>query len=171
MICEKCKGKMNWSIEGATQGWRCPMCGWNIITTYIEDIDRDETEYSLYIKNVTEVDAEKIKFVAKTANVNFVIAKQMLEKRGSIIFLMGLAQNVLGYRHPAAILDRSKNKCCGLITDSEELKNNQLCFSVDTTVLHLFSDLSRTCPRTSGGWVPPLALMPKNNRSVSFLVA
>lgn len=72
---------MNWSIEGATQGWRCPMCGWNIITTYIEDIDRDETEYSLYIKNVTEVDAEKIKFVAKTANVNFVIAKQMLEKR------------------------------------------------------------------------------------------
>ena len=59
MICEKCKGKMNWSIEGATQGWRCPMCGWNIITTYIEDIDRDETEYSLYIKNVTEVDAEK----------------------------------------------------------------------------------------------------------------
>jgi len=60
MICEKCKGKMNWSIEGATQGWRCPMCGWNIITTYIEDIDRDETEYSLYIKNVTEVDAEKM---------------------------------------------------------------------------------------------------------------
>ena len=53
MICEKCKGKMNWSIEGATQGWRCPMCGWNIITTYIEDIDRDETEYSLYIKNLT----------------------------------------------------------------------------------------------------------------------
>ena len=90
---------------------------------------------------------------------------------GSIIFLMGLAPNVLVYRHPAAILDRSKNKCCGLITDGEELKNNQLCFSVDTTVLHLFSDLSRTCPHTSGGWVPPLALTPKNNRSVSFVVA
>lgn len=86
-------------------------------------------------------------------------------------FSYGLAPNVLGYRHPAAILDRSKNKCCGLITDGEELKNNQLCFSVDTTVLHLFSDLSRTCPRTSGGWIPPLALTPKNNRSVSFLVA
>lgn len=92
-------------------------------------------------------------------------------KFGSIIFLMGLPPNGLGYHHPAAILDRSKNKCCGLITDGEELKNNQLCFSVDATVLHLFSDLSRTCPRTSGGWVPPLALTPKNNRSVSFLVA
>ena len=46
-------------------------------------------------------------------------------KKGSIIFLMGLAPNVLGYRHPAAILYRSKNKCCGLITDGEELKNNR----------------------------------------------
>ena len=71
---------MNWSIEGATQGWRCPVCGWNIITTYIDEINTDETEYSLYIKKALEIDAEKIKFVAKTANVNFVIAKQILEK-------------------------------------------------------------------------------------------
>lgn len=76
---------MNWSIEGATQGWRCPVCGWNIITTYIDEINIDETEYSLYIKKVTEIDAEKIKFVAKTANVNFVIAKQMLEKKEACI--------------------------------------------------------------------------------------
>ena len=90
---------------------------------------------------------------------------------GQSFFLWVCPPNGLGYHHLAAILDRSKNKCCGLITDGEELKNNQLCFSVDATVLHLFSDLSRTCPRTSGGWVPPLALTPKNNRSVSFLVA
>ena len=80
MICEKCKGKMNWSIEGATQGWRCPMCGWNIITTYIEDIDRDETEYSLYIKNVTEVDAEKIKFVAKQSGAGKVCAGEWVPR-------------------------------------------------------------------------------------------
>lgn len=85
MICEKCKKKMKWSIEGATQGLRCPTCGWNIITTYIDDINTDETEYSLYIEKVTEVDTEKIKFVAKTANVNFVIAKQMLEKKEACI--------------------------------------------------------------------------------------
>ena len=92
-------------------------------------------------------------------------------KLGQSFFLWVCPPNGLGYHHLAAILDRSKNKCCELITDGEELKNNQLCFSVDATVLHLFSDLSRTCPRTSGGWVPPLALTPKNNRSVSFLVA
>ena len=123
-------------------------------------------EYNVSIRN-TEMERKSsyISFLL-TNSENF---KEI--KLGSIIFLMGLASNVLGYRHPAAILDRSKNKCCGLITDGEELKNNQLCFSVDTTVLHLFSDLSRTCPRTSGGWIPPLALTPKNNRSVSFLVA
>lgn len=71
---------MNWSIEGATQGWRCPACGWNIITTYVDEINVDETEYSLYIRNVQEIDKEKIKFIAKTANVNFVIAKQMLQE-------------------------------------------------------------------------------------------
>ena len=56
MICEKCNGKMNWSAEGATQGWRCPVCGRNI---------SDETEYGLCTKNVTEVDTEKIKFVSR----------------------------------------------------------------------------------------------------------
>ena len=70
---------MNWNIEGATQGWRCPVCGWSIVTTYIDDINLDMTEYSLYIKNESEIDREKIKFVATTANVNYIIAKQMLE--------------------------------------------------------------------------------------------
>ena len=35
MICEKCKGKMNWSIEGATQGWR-----WNGIKYVYKKINR-----------------------------------------------------------------------------------------------------------------------------------
>ena len=81
MVCEKCKEEMNWSIEGATQGWRCPVCGWNIITTYIDEISADETEYSLYIRNVQEIDKDKIKFVAKTANVSFIIARQMLQEK------------------------------------------------------------------------------------------
>lgn len=81
MRCEKCKGEMYWSIEGSTQGWKCPNCGWNIVTTYIDGIDADDTEYSLYIRNVIEIDKEKIKFVAKTASVNFLIAKQMLAEK------------------------------------------------------------------------------------------
>ena len=43
MCCEKCKEKMNWYIKGTTQGWICPACGWNIVTTHIDEIDADET--------------------------------------------------------------------------------------------------------------------------------
>lgn len=81
MVCEKCKKKMNWNIEGAIQGWKCPVCGRNIITTYIDEINVDETEYSLYLNNKSQIDKEKIKFIAKTAGVSFFIAKQMLEKK------------------------------------------------------------------------------------------
>lgn len=85
MTCEKCMREMYWTIEGATQGWRCPDCGWSIITTYIDPIYSDVTEYSLYVRNVLKIDREKIKLVAKTAGVNFIIAKQMLEENNVCI--------------------------------------------------------------------------------------
>ena len=42
---------MKWSIEGATQEWRCSVCGWNIITTYIDEINTDEEESISKIMN------------------------------------------------------------------------------------------------------------------------
>jgi len=81
VICEKCKGEMNFSIKGSEQGWSCPVCGWGIVTTYIDEIDADMTEYSLCIRNVQEIDKEKIEFIAKIANVNFIIARQMLQEK------------------------------------------------------------------------------------------
>lgn len=81
MKCEECKRNLIYKIEGSTQGWGCPVCGGNVVTTYIDEIIADNTEYSLYMKDVQEIDTEKIRFVAKTAGVNFVAAKQMLLKR------------------------------------------------------------------------------------------
>lgn len=72
---------MKWGIKGSTQGWRCPICGWNVVTTYINEINIDETEYSLYIRDVSEIDYEKIKIVAKIVNTSFVIARQMLQEK------------------------------------------------------------------------------------------
>lgn len=87
MLCEKCKGKMDRVVDPAhaTQGWICSVCGWGAVTTYIEEIYCDATEYSLYFKNVSDIDVEKIKLVAKTACVNFLPAKQMLEKEEACI--------------------------------------------------------------------------------------
>lgn len=81
MICEKCKVEMDWSIEGSAQGLRCPLCGsWGLVTTYIDEIYVDNTEYSLCIRKGSESNKEKIKCVAKIAKVNFLVAKQMLEE-------------------------------------------------------------------------------------------
>lgn len=80
MICEKCRKEMCHFIEGSTQGWRCPLCGWDIITTYIADIYTDLTEYSLYANRDADVNTDKIRLVAQIANVNFIVARQMLEE-------------------------------------------------------------------------------------------
>ena len=93
MICEKCKEKMQWIIEGSTQGWKCPACGWNIITTHVDDMIADMTEYSIYIKSVQEIDKEKIKFVSKIANVSFVVAKKMLQE-GDVCILKAKASRI-----------------------------------------------------------------------------
>ncbi len=85
MICERCRAKMNWKVDGSIQGWFCSVCGWSVITTYIDDINLDMTEYSLFIKNASEIDRKKIKLIAQIANVSFIIAKRMLEEKEACI--------------------------------------------------------------------------------------
>ena len=47
MICEKCKEKMNWFIDGCIQSWICPLCGWDIVTIYIYILMKRNTVYIL----------------------------------------------------------------------------------------------------------------------------
>ena len=80
MLCEKCKINMIHICENSVQGWSCPVCGWEILTTHIAKIYQDITEYSIFTKKVTHIDKEKIKTISRIAGVNYIIAKQMLEK-------------------------------------------------------------------------------------------
>ena len=50
MLCEKCKTNMIHVCENSVQGWSCPVCGWGTLTTYIDKIHQDMTEYSMYKK-------------------------------------------------------------------------------------------------------------------------
>lgn len=81
-----------WYVKNARQEWIMALkvihkdgaalaCGWNILTTYIDEIELDMTEYSLYINNECDVSIEKIKYIARIANVNYVTVKQMLGKK------------------------------------------------------------------------------------------
>lgn len=93
MVCEKCKNQMVHQCENSVQGWSCPICGWSILTTYIDEIYQDTTEYSVFIKNETCIDIEKIRLVSKIAGVNFIAAKQMLAK-GDVCILKATAVEI-----------------------------------------------------------------------------
>lgn len=69
---------MNWFVKDSAQGWMCPSCGWNLMTTNINEIYEDITEYSIYLRKVNEVNIEKIKFIARIAGISFTIARKML---------------------------------------------------------------------------------------------
>lgn len=85
MLCEKCKTNMIYVRENSVQGWSCPVCGWGILTTYIDEIYQDMTEYSIYTKSIEKIDKDKIRVISRIAGVNYFVAKQMLEKEGICI--------------------------------------------------------------------------------------
>ena len=85
MLCEKCKTNMIHVCENSVQGWSCPVCGWGTLRTYIDKIHLDMREYSICTKSITNIDKDKIKVISKIAGVNYIVAKQMLEKEGICI--------------------------------------------------------------------------------------
>lgn len=85
MVCENCKTSMNWFSENSVQGWRCSGCGWSVVTTDIDNIYKDMTQYSIYIKKVNNANMEQIKIIAKIAGVNYLAAKQMLMENHACI--------------------------------------------------------------------------------------
>lgn len=86
MKCEKCKKDMIQKKKGNVQGWICPVCGWNILTTYLDDIYIDNTEYSIFIKDANGINNDKIKFIAKLCGVNYIIAKKLLMTKNVYVF-------------------------------------------------------------------------------------
>ena len=85
MLCEKCKTNMIHVHENSLQGWSCPVCGWGILTTHIDKIQQDMTEYSICIKGIANIDKDKIKVISQIAGANYIVAKQMLEQEGICI--------------------------------------------------------------------------------------
>ncbi len=76
MKCQECQNEMVKFKEGYVQGWLCQNCGWNILTS---DID-EPNKYNICIKDVSDdnIDVSVIKTIAQIANVNYLIAKKIL---------------------------------------------------------------------------------------------
>lgn len=87
MMCDKCKVDMVYFREMPHQGLKCPICGEiGVVATWFDELHSDDTEYSIFIKKVTGADVAKIRMISKIAAVNYLTAKQMLEK-GDICIL------------------------------------------------------------------------------------
>ncbi|NET62610.1 MAG: hypothetical protein F6K47_42920 [Symploca sp. SIO2E6] len=43
--CEACGARVEYRIEGSTQGLFCTQCGWSLVTTYIPKIAWGITQY------------------------------------------------------------------------------------------------------------------------------
>ena len=51
MLCKKCHTEMTVMQEDNVSGLICPKCGWNIVTTKIDDIMLDTQLYQLFSIN------------------------------------------------------------------------------------------------------------------------
>jgi hypothetical protein len=78
MKCEKCNSEMIGFKEKSVQGVKCPNCGWSILTSYINEINTDNTVYTISISKVKKVNISQIKLIAKLVNVNYLQAKEIL---------------------------------------------------------------------------------------------
>lgn len=86
MQCEKCKSNMKYFCEGSVQGWLCPLCGEEIITTYIDPMSQDATVYRIYIRSTAEINSLKIKLISQLSGVNYITARNILVEGDACVF-------------------------------------------------------------------------------------
>ena len=65
MLCKKCHTEMTVMQEDNVNGLICPKCGWNIVTTKIDDIMLDTQLYQLYILKNEHIIGIKFEYYQK----------------------------------------------------------------------------------------------------------
>ena len=94
-ICKKCGGEMIPVIEDSVQGLKCIQCGeWGYMTTYIAEIQTDNTIYSIYLLLDNPITLQTVKSVALVSGCNYLKAKELMSKINSKI-LEGTVETVL----------------------------------------------------------------------------
>lgn len=66
-------------------GMECPKCKWGWITTEIDTIAEDNTNYKVWLEPGNSQDLGNIKLVAAIANVNYIKAKELLSSKDRIL--------------------------------------------------------------------------------------
>ncbi|MDD1149602.1 MULTISPECIES: hypothetical protein [Pseudomonas] len=93
ILCERCGERLEVFSENSSKGSRCPGCGWSVVTTDIPGIKIDETKYEVKCGGDYK-NKDHIKAVSEVVGCNFVVAREILKKDLSLVFV-GQAVEVL----------------------------------------------------------------------------
>lgn len=95
--CEVCGGELEYRREGSTQGYFCKNCDWAVVTTYIPEIEMDDTCYEIRVANADYENASHIKAVSAVSGLNFLATRKLLQTRAPVVF-RGMATEAVRVR-------------------------------------------------------------------------
>lgn len=87
MLCKKCHTEMTVMQEDNVSGLICPKCGWNIVTTKIDDIMLDTQLYQLYILKNEHINRNQIRILSKISGMNYICIKQNIVTRNKTLLI------------------------------------------------------------------------------------
>jgi len=90
MLCKKCHTEMTVMQEDNVNGLICPKCGWNIVTTKIDDIMLDTQLYQLYILKNEHINRNQIRILSKISGMNYICIKQNIVTRKRYLLVIEL---------------------------------------------------------------------------------
>ena len=85
MICEKCNTEMNYFQNGQSQGWTCPNCGNGLVTSYIDDMQLDETVYKVSLLPSNNPSTVNLKVLSKITGLNILESKKLAIEGGELL--------------------------------------------------------------------------------------
>lgn len=83
--CDRCGGELEFRREGSVQGLYCKNCGWAQVTTYIQEIELDETKYKVFVSGGDFHNESHVRAVSKVSGLNFVAARKLLQDRHATV--------------------------------------------------------------------------------------
>jgi len=85
MICEKCNTEMNYFQNGQSHGWTCPNCDNGLVTSYIDDMQLDETVYEVTLLPNNNPSTADLKILSKISGLNILESKKLAAEGGELI--------------------------------------------------------------------------------------
>lgn len=95
--CKMCGGETEFRRIGSVQGLFCKTCDWNLVTSYIPEIELDETLYEVKVNNGDIHNINHVKIIAEVSGLNFLSSRKLLSEQNPTIF-RGMALNVIRVR-------------------------------------------------------------------------